>query len=448
MKSNKNIVLIVIGILVVVALLLFFGDKGKRYDWSTNKLDYDSREPYGLRILNQTLKLKYKQFHSYNKNTMASLYQYTQPTDYIAIGNYLNYKRKEVDSLYNFVAKGNNAYLAFDEMSDTILMRFGIPKQGREFLRNTKTKAGVNFFHPQLAKKTNISVAIREHFNKKTSFSWKYQKPLDFNKVPIENTEMTEVYDEYDSYDSTYYDENNIESNADYNFEDYFYGEDFLAGVQPVNQMYDIAYLDDKEQVLCRKYTIEKGALYIMQNPILLSNFFFTNDTLTDIPVGLLSHLNGENCVLDIEAANFKIGSFSANSKNTPLRYMLSKVWFKRSIYALLLLALFFIVVSSFRKERPNAVYTAPQNKSVDLIKNIAAALYETDNIAKIKIYISESFDFWKMQQGRNLDFLNPDDKTKLERCSYLSRRELLSLQEINEFETTFFQLKTIYGNA
>jgi|GEM_PF-3431430 len=456
MKGSKNIVLIVIGVLVVIALLLFFGNNGKRYDWSTNKLNYESREPYGLSVLNQTLKLKYKKFHSYDKNTIANLYRFKEPTDYIAIGVYLNYKRKEVDSLYNFIAKGNNAFLAFDNMSDTVLMRFGIPEESRTFIPHTKTKASFNFFHPKLAKKTNIAVDIREHFNKKTSFSWSYQEPYyhyeqDINSAAtvVDGIDENEtVNEEYQYNDSLYYEDEYTTDNGDYNFDEYYYGDDFLAGVKPVSQLYDIAYLDTKKQVLCRKYKIENGALYVMQNPILLSNFFFTNDTLMDIPVGLLSHLDAENCILDIEAASFKLGSFTANTKNTPLRYMLSKVWFKRSIYSLLVLALLFIVVSSFRKQRPNEVYTAPQNKSIDLIKNIAAALYHTEDLAKIKNYLTASFDFWRMQQGRNLDFLNPEDKIRLDRCAFLSRRELLSLQEINEFETTFFQLKTIYGNA
>ncbi len=469
-NKSQNIVIIVVVLIVLLILFLFAANSGKkRYDWEYFSLNYESDQPYGYLILQKTLQNTYQSAKFYTANTISKLYDAKEKTDYIAAGKYLNYKKSELDSLYVFVNKGNNLFFACDYLNDTVLMRFGIPKN-KIFTRNiVSTAPQFNFFHLSLKKDKNIGIDVRENYKEKINYQWQY---FDDNEDVIINTEESVITDYDEGYDeqiaeeayideemkieptdSIYNQDEEIEEPYDYQYQqtydnenDYF-GSAYLAGVNPANEADDIVYLDNAKKVICRRFGVGKGFVYILINPILLSNFYFTDSGMKALPIGILSHLDGENCVVDIEARYQKNDALQSEQKRTPLRYILSKKWFKRSFYGLLGLALFYVIIALFRKQRPMKIYKPAENKSVDLIKNIAAVLYHENNFQEAQTYYREAFEFWESNQFKNIDNMNADTKKAWERCQFLCRKDLWDANIVKEFQTLFNQLKSIYGN-
>lgn len=462
MKSNKNVIFILVAIISLFGLIWFFSsDPGKKYNWNQS-LDVGDSEPYGLTVFRKILKKKYATFSSYTNNTIRNLYQESDPVDYFAVGNLLNYKSTELDSLVKFAQRGNNIFLSFQYISDTALLKFGIPLEELKTSRIVQSQVSVQFSHPALKKEKGIPVQFHKSFKEVAPYSWMYLNPVtDYNGSNLK--EMTDdvfeddyVYqedyeeefeeDDEDELKDSFKEERNpdVEIFVDGTF---WYGNKFLEEVEPVLTMADVAYINEPNKIICKRYQVGKGFVYILVNPILLSNFYCSNDTTRQVPVNILSHFNANHCILDIEATAFKMGSISVDVSNTPLRYILGKKWFKIGFYSFIACVLLFIILRTYRKQRAVPVFNLPENQSIEQIKNIAAVLYHDKDISKLERYLKESYRFWRSENMRSLNFTDLSQKDVLDRCDFLERRDQWDAKQIKEFQIKFYKLKAIYGN-
>ncbi len=488
-KSSRNIIFILVGIIALLALLWFYTKDGdKKYDWDAS-LDPQDKNPYGLSVFAKTLQKKYSSFIKFTQHTIRNLAEEDARVDYFAVGHSLNYTRSELDTLYQFVRRGNSVFFSYKFISDTTLMKFGIPKYELDIHRLKASKVGVNFTHPKLKKDSLIQLNHHESFKDKSPFVWTYLTPVsEFGGKGLLQISSEDFFEEEfddDDYDdeAEYYDEKVIEDGEvvvedaeevdnvfgeedtlalgdslysepvgfDENIEFYvdesdYYGADILDEVEPIEAVADIAYINVKEKVICKRYKVGDGYVYVLSEPLVLTNFYYSNDTTAEVAQGILSHFNSDKCILDIEATHFKRGSISIDASNTPLQYMLSKKWFKIGIYALLFCAIMFIVLSSFRKQRPVPVFNLPENKSIEQIKNIAAVLYHDKDIKRLKEYLKTSYNYWRNEHQHRLD-KGIEEQTDLERLEFLERKDIWDASQIKEFQIKFNKLKSIYGN-
>lgn len=491
-KSTRNIVFVLVGLISLLALLWFYAKNGsKKYDWDAS-LGPQDKNPYGLSVFAKTLQKKYPSFIQFTEHTIRNLAEEDSKVDYFAVGHSLNYTRKELDTLYRFVRKGNSVFFSYKYVSDTTLMKFGIPKYELDIHRHTAANVGVNFTHPKLKKDSLIQLNHHESFKDKSPFIWTYLSPVsEFGGKGLRQISSDDFFeDEFDyeeAYDDGYYDEEDYEDGyyedeenddvaleedqvfgredtlsindslyvepgaRDQDIEYYidasdFYGADILDEVEPIEAVADIAYINEKDKVICKRYKVGNGYVFLLSEPLVLTNFYYSNDTTAQVAEGILSHFNADKCILDIEATQYKYGGISIDASNTPLQYMLSKKWFKIGIYALLFCAFLFIVLSSFRKQRPVPVFNLPENKSIEQIKNIAAVLYHDKDIKRLKKYLKTSYNYWLNEHQHRLDKAI-EEQTDLERLAFLERKDIWDASQIKEFQTLFNKLKSIYGN-
>jgi len=495
MKSNRNVIFVLVGLMAILALFWFYAkDSGKRYDWSKS-LNTKVSEPYGLEVFSKTLSEKYPSFRTYTQHTIRNLASDTGKVDYYAIGNSLNFTRKEIDALYLFVRKGNNIFLSYRYISDTALMKFGIPKSEFKLYETTSKEVGVNFTHPKLKQDSLIVFQHHKNYKELSGVAWVYLSPVskmdgsgmrnitdDFFENDFEEEDDAYYYNEEDGtyyeaeeadseeeeqevpsyneeeevfgiedtlspgdsmYEETYEYDRDIEVYADGSF---YYGDNVLDEVEPIKSIADIAYIDTPSQVICKRYAVGDGFVYILAEPLVLTNFYYSNDTTVRVAEGILSHFSANKCILDLEATEFKMGSISLDVSNTPLQYMLSKRWFKAGIYALLFCAILFIILSSFRKQRPIPVFNLPENKSIEQIKNIASVLYHDKDIKKLQLYLKSSYSYWVNENQYRLS-KGIDEQADLDRLAFINRKDIWDAELIKEFQEKYNKLKSIYGN-
>ncbi len=430
---------------LILALIFLVKQSEKKYNWNTYNLEYNDMQPYGFSALKSTLKNSYKTTLFKEKFAISALLQSKEPTDYIATGDYLTYRKKELDTLYDFVKRGNRIFLAYNDISDTVLLRFGIFAQLASFRTNSIPKINVFLQSNNILDSNFFRVGVKENYKDEIAISWNYfnEKSLNktFDKQAINLFESTEKID-----DSTTIDES-ADTEEVFIDENYFFGNDFLNGVTPVLNHENLAYIDKKEQVIMVKYKIGAGEVILLHNPILLSNYFFSEDKLFNLPIQLLKVLDNDRCLVDIEARNFKINSFGVKSSQSPLKYILSKKWFKMSLYSLLIIAAVFIFFTSFRRLRVISIYQTPQNKSITTIKNIAAMLYTANNHTTLINYMKTSFEYWKAQQSTNaLNNLAGTAKEAFDVCNFISNKDIWEKEQFSKFKKNFNYLKSIYA--
>ncbi len=372
--------------------------------------DYTERhkEPYSLYFAEKILKNYYpkKGFVEVQKNFSEDLKsnQYKEG-NYFFIGQNYYTSSASTDSLLQFVAKGNTAFIASKNLPYHLLFKLfkGNTYCGEEDYTGEEAifsyRSTVNLLHPNLALKVGNPLYFKgRQIGKKTKHRWNY--------IP-----------------------------AQYLCE---------QGLIPVGTL-------DKNQVNFAYIQHGKGRVYLHTNPEAFLNFFLIEESGKKYFDGVLAHLKDDLIYYDIASRFPKREEWARNNQSFdktegPLTYILSQRSLAYSWYLLLSMGLLFMFFRSKRKQRIIPIPVRNENTSLVFIQNISNLYFQQGNnkqlIEKKYIYF---FDFIRTKY--NMTLREPADFVKkLAQKSGVEESkltELLVLQK-NIKNTTFLSDTTM----
>lgn len=471
MKRN-GLIWFLLAVLLIVAVLLVMNanSSGKKYNWE-ERLSFEGAQPYDLGAFQKVLNFKYEQVDKSLNNSFSKLL--TQgSTDYFAVGKRLYFQRQELDTLHRFVKNGGKVFLAFHSISDTALLKLGVPSEYLETTQVYDSSQELHFTSKEFNQWDPFHIAYHNSLKTQSNYLWTYfvnssqvQEEIDLS---VEE-EDAYVYD--DDYDDVFVEdeeedweeseeegrgqnevpmdtiidaleENDIQLYID---ESFYYGQESLNEVSFAYATSDIL-VNEFDQVCFKKFNIGKGEVYLLLNPILLGNFYQTQDSTRKLLAGLMSHFSSKNAILDIESTQFKLNSISVGRTKTPLSYMLSKKWFSYGLYFLLLIAILFMVFQSIRKYKVVPVYLTPKNRSIEQVRDVASVISAEKNIRLARDYYCVAFENWHQNHHLHYQYGHKVDDPELKRCQILASKSVWDGKDLKEFAQLYNQLIMKYG--
>lgn len=139
MNNQTKIGLVVIVLLVVSAMVWMFGETQSTNEsahetyvsdkWD-KKYDLKQKDPYGLYLFNQLLRVHVDSAKTIlpvvNSSTLDSLLQSNQPSTYLFVGNKFGLKTSEFDSILAQVSKGSDLFLSYNQLTNNLIKRLFI----------------------------------------------------------------------------------------------------------------------------------------------------------------------------------------------------------------------------------------------------------------------------------------------------------------------------------
>jgi hypothetical protein len=395
MKRNQLvpvIIFVALGIILLVYFLLT-GDDEKRYSWYENYKS-DNIQPYGTAFVKQMLE-SYRPGAKLIVNTKKSLKDLladpsvVAKTDYVFIGQSIHLTSDEADALANYIALGNDAFIASLEVPQYLIEQIHSYECERpvSFLNNLADSAIMNFYHDTLAN------------NKGYMFKYRFRG----EDVPYYWSSVAhEIF-----CDST-------------------------TSVLPLGYQ-------APDLVNFIKITHGKGNLYLHSNPIVFSNYFIAKRENLEYASGVFSHLSGHDIYWD-EYSKVPY-SGNNNSYNSPLYYILQQPALKYAWWFLMITILLYILFAAKRTQRVIPVLETKTNTSLEFVHLISALHYQNANhldMAKKKmkffLYFIRSKYGIQTQTFKEEQIIHLAEKSKVPEAEIRSIFTQFSLIERNAF--------------
>lgn len=309
----------------------------QKFIWSPTFHHVD-KQPFGAAIFDDILEASIPDYSISN----LTFYQLNEDsisnTAILAVGEYLQLDRVDVESLYEILDRGNKVMLVANRMgyvlSDTLNLDFSYQRFNFRELKNL-VRAD--------SEKDTIKWRQDGQYNTRNFYAYKHI--------------LGPFIEEYDS----------------------------LAMPLAVRDLY---YKEDPKPVALR-YNIGSGELYVVSTPLLFTNYGILDDDNSDYIFRLLSQMKGMPLV---RTQGYNIDMTEAQ---TPLRYFLSQPPLKWGIYMTMLLVLIFMIFTARRRQRVIPVVTQPENKSVEFVELIGTLYYQkkdhADLVRKKYLYFADA---------------------------------------------------------
>ncbi len=430
MSSRRNIIILVVAVL----LIFIFG----LYLFATNltewmyTLDKDKKSPYGLYVTNRLLKHQYGDNFIEIKNSVIETFRELDPKkkyNYVYISHEAFYDTAVVDTLMKFVAAGNTAFIAVDDITG--------------YLRGQI-----------LSKEYHLGLNIGYNFDDSLAFA-----PPDTTTVLTEETDEEYIdedeisYDEEDTadiyYDSTYAyedsvavvspdstfffsDSNGIDINpffsitkamsdsVAFNFthpafkarHDYIYFKKFKSDTLPVRNLYfepltdtfhnypmqagDAitygAYLRYKDTSRMNMVILKhgKGNLIILLTTLPFTNYFMRKNWGLDYAEKIFAHLPNKNLIWD-DVSNIYEGEeqdYHGNPElnESPLYFVLKNTQLKWAWYLILLGILIYALFRAKRRQQIIPLIEPKQNTSLQYVETIGQLYFHENEHIEIAV--------------------------------------------------------------
>lgn len=335
--NKQRLIQIILGI-VVVALVTFFylvKPKYNRYDWSEN-LRASSKSPYGTYLL----------FHLFQSKSLSDSLDFFEieipvryalidstltDASYIFIGDEWFYSQKDIETLLDFVERGNNAYIVSNyEPSEFLEMVSGYP---------------VTFYNTVID-----SVA----------------------QITIKNTDLTDS----SNFRFTYIEDWKPQS-YEWNYADE-YVDDRISSMGYFNDHYYNFF----------KINLGHGDLFIHLNPIMFSNFYLREEDKLRYAEMVFSDLN--KTVYWDEFSQTSLDG--VEESNSPLVFILNQPGLRWAWYTLITMGLFYLII--YTKRRQGIIPVLPQktNSSIEFVETMGSLYFQQSSYLKIVNHEKELF--------------------------------------------------------
>lgn len=300
-------------LLVLAALVYVEASKPQPINWfpSYNRED---KIPLGTFVLHNLMQESFQEnFKETDIPPFEFLQDSTHTGSYVFINDEINFDKTEMDSLFDWAAKGNTIFVSANYFGEKLLDTLNLKMKTAVSIKKIGTQP--------LVKLVNKNIASDKVFHIKKDFPVRY-----FSK--IDTTSQT------------------------------------VLGISG-------AYIDtlkiEEPQINFIKIPMGKGFIYLHSQPETFSNFFLLSGGDSEYTSQLLSYLNdGKPLYWD---NYYKSGKHIDIS---PLRVLLNNKYFKWAYYFVLIGVLLFVIFEGRRKQRSIPIVEPLKNKTYEYTRTIA----------------------------------------------------------------------------
>lgn len=400
MNSRRTILFLGLGILIAILIFLLNKQQGN-YTWDQHYLQ-ENEDPYGTLYFSELVQqsLSLDTLHLLDTDISNSLpIDTTVASNYLFIGEGLNFSAADEAQLLDFVAEGNTAFISCRVLPNTLVETlYPEPCDSMFWYRLSSfedTLVGMSFKHPDLYPDSNFYYQF--YYQKKLrKYNWQYISHIYFCDQDNGLTALGQINEEKT------------------NFASVKYGE---------------------------------GTFYIHTTPLAFTNLHLLSKEGVTYSQLILSHLNegpvywDENSRITEDAGellnNNQPRNKQLNSKS-PLQFILNQPALAWAWYLLLAMGLLFLIFRAKRKQRVIPVLEPNKNTSLQFVSTIGRLYFMQSNhkqlaLQKMKllqVFIREKYNF----NTRELD----DDLAKK-----LAVRSEIPLENIQQIFTIYNNVKT-----
>ena len=363
-SSKKLVIISSVIILIVTVMYFYFKNYSPKYRWNEN-YDYESVQPYGLKLAVDILS------ETYTKNNIVfinkPLHDIIKKEDtgalYIFIGENYICDSLLSENLADFVKRGNNAFVSSiggEHLLFKILTNENFPTINYNFLADSFVNISfVNVF-PKITYK----------------FDYKYGKKLKTYKwLGIDSTFLSDSLS--------------------------MYGFEAISGS-------DYALQD------CIRVKHGKGWFIFHSNPLFFSYYNLSKEVGFNYINQLFSKYRKPKILWDEYSRSAMDNSSITSTQESPLRFILSEKSLRWSWYLICLLIIMFILVNSKRKQAHIPLIPANNNTTIEFINSIAMLYFNNYSTAFLANEMMKQFrSFAKHKYGISPG-INKNDIPKL----------------------------------
>ncbi|MBK6446368.1 MAG: hypothetical protein IPF81_14060 [Bacteroidetes bacterium] len=348
MNKAKKWILGTTGALLLLLLFYFFKNRPPRYNWMET-YQIESKEPYGGFLIaellrsyfpNNTFSVSKKPLHDF-----LSLRNSKQAANYIFMGTEFPSDSALVETILDFVANGNSAFIAAGSCPSEILDKLFTDTCNGDYMYYDEASDSIVSLrlYPnnlQSSKGATLSYVFR---NIPYKYNWAYFDSTFFCE-DLPNQEVLGVM-----------------NNGRFN---YFHA------------------------------SYEKGDFYLYTTPLVFTNFALKNSDNLDYASGVFSFLKPGDIIWD--DYNQHAGNLAFNSElrlsQSPLGYILSQDSLRWAWYLVLALTILYMIFFGKRRQRIIPILEPKKNTSLEYIRTVGQLYYQERNHRVICIHKMKLF--------------------------------------------------------
>lgn len=379
--ENNKLVKILLPILAVVLIAYFFYTKEdeKHFQWGES-YRAPSAQPYGTLFI-QKLLATYRSNTKFIINDKTPLSKILDTasikgkTDYVFIGNNLYLDVADRKALLNFIAAGNDAFIASVNLPLDVIDSVFINECDKQIflVKHDTLKVTFNFYNRAL--KSGKGYNYRYRYGKKDMpYYWNSLNPDIFC-------------------DST-------------------------KSITPLGYI-----LPDKVNFF--RLTHGKGNLYVHSNPLAFTNYFITKSDKAEYAASVFSHLGGQTIIWD-EFSKSQFLEKNNAPQVSPITYVLQQESLRYAWWLMLISAMLYTLFTAKRKQRVIPVIEPKVNSSLEYVTMISALHFQNANhhdIARKKMRYF--FYFIRAKYNMHIQSLTPAHLKRLSEKSKVTPDEL-----------------------
>jgi hypothetical protein len=331
--KRNTIIIILFSVLTALLIAYFFlgtSDR-KRFSWRETYMS-DSDQPYGTMFIRQLLET-YRPGEKFIHNDKTSLDDLLNsdsvdsPADYIFIGTSLALTDTDAETLLDFIASGNNAFIATTYLPYQLTDSIFFPECENELYLDERESpsATLNFYHQDL----------------KIDNGYTYVYRLGDRARPYRWTAVQQGV--------------------------------FCDSTRSIVALGH----SGKDVVNFFKIPFGKGNLYVHTNPLAFTNYFMRVPDKAEYAAKVFSHLRGKTIIWD----EYSRSQFSpSENESNPLSLIVQHDSLKYAWWMLLVSVILYIIFTAKRKQRIVPVREEKVNTSLEYVKLVAALHFENGN--------------------------------------------------------------------
>lgn len=330
MKNRSNVVIITIGVVVaaLVAWLILRNQKG--FSWYET-LDNTKMQPYDLKLFTLLIDEASPGAPQILNNPIKDELPGRDSANYIFIGQQFYLDTTDARELLNFVARGNDAFIA----------SYGGWHELVTILEEQKLFVGYTSYEESMSAKVRFGDTLGE---------------------PQYTFSQRDKYGPVERYWS--YFEDPLDTNPNIKPLSYFKNE-------WTDEWYINAY----------QINIGKGHIYWHIQPFLFTNYFINEDEGYQHAKAFMTHLNKKPALWDnYHQEYYTTGSNGLKSQKSPLRFVLDHPPLRYAWYTLLAACLLFIIFRGKRQQRIIPLLPQMENTSIAFAKSLGTLYYQSDS--------------------------------------------------------------------
>lgn len=414
MASNNNRLAIgLVSLVVLVGVgLLVLSQAGYKYDW-TETWNPNGMEPYELGLLTSLLE---DSPGSEIEVMQSSVKELPQEGNYLFIGNEMFMNEEEVDSLFAFVRRGNDAFIAAEQLPIPFLQAF------------------------------NMDYGSMPHCQVDT-FTLYFN--FDVNAFPEDSNNLY--------FNFTYASQGNL-----------FYRqwcETSWRSIWAIDSIADtteiLGYGSNANPSFLR-IEMGEGNIYLHTNPITFTNFFLKDSAGYQHAEICFSRLEQKPFYFDLYSRVFREDNYPSNrDSSTPMKYVFSQPALRNAWYVLLFSVVLFLLFRSKRQQRAIPIIPKVENTSIEFAKALGTLYMQSNSprhlaqemMIQFHNHNRRTYGIQQQKKGSDMiDLIAKKSKVDVERLrkifsleSELNRTES---QQMNKVVPLYEALQYYYQNA